>query len=311
MGRAGRRSNRKSNRGNSRRGSTRGRTGGGLTPMNDTVTLTGSDILSTLYQTTASVPQPVFNNTSNFIALRPAVLADRIANMAALYSKYRLMNMRITFKSVLASTYSGSIALGVLDDAPLSNYTGNILTFDQVVNLRRSQDSNVWKDFSFTWRTLDGSKWYDTNTSGSDVRFTTPATLFGAVSVNTAGPTVGLVIGTVRLEYRIQFSGAIPVILPSLTKLITDLEQKANSFEINDPEKEQPVEGGDPQKTTVRLESEALTPSGFLQVHETRLLSGVSNNTNSVDVKSGHRPAHFSSYCCALNEHSGGTPRTT
>lgn len=182
---------------------------------NDTIVVKGNDILTSIISTAGNPSSPFAG--SNFIPLKPSVFGDRVLVVASVYSRWKINKLQLIFKSIVSSSTNGALALGLLDDADVSNFTGNITSFDQVVNLRDSQDSNIWKDFVVDYRPVDPKKWYYTNTSGGSERFTVPATIFGWFN---GGLVSGTNYGNIRLQYELIFKGATPVVTPSLLRVL-------------------------------------------------------------------------------------------
>jgi hypothetical protein len=185
----------------------------------DSIILRGNEIIAQIRSGTVSNNLPI-NNTSTNIGLKPYSFGDRVALLASVYTRYRIKSITFSYKTHVGSTINGALALGVADDSNTSDIVGNIGgIYDNVVNLRCSNDSVVWKDFSFDWIPLDPKKWYYTDTSGRDPTFETQGTLLAAYDVNR---TDNLYLGEIRARYVVEFEGAKPVYAANLQSTKND-----------------------------------------------------------------------------------------
>jgi hypothetical protein len=152
------------------------------------------------------------------IKLDPLSLSDRPAAVAAAFQRYRIVRMVLRFRSSLPSNVAGHVYTGVIDDA---SDTTAITTGDQVLNLRTSQSSDVWKDHTLIFTPVDPSKWYYINaeSSTSDQRFITQATFaIGSSQITIYGQTTGspeivplpvsVPVAEVDVDYHYVFDGA-------------------------------------------------------------------------------------------------------
>jgi len=200
----------------SRRNRSRRRTRRTRGGKSDSIILKGHEVVFNIFVSSPNtVNAPIAGNTT-YYDVKPAALMDRVGYAAAIYSRYRIKNIRLRYKTSSATTTRGALAIGFLDDAAESNFTGNILTFDQIINLRCSQDDSLWKDFTVNWTPLDPKKWYYTNTSASDNRFSSPCTIFAAFDLTAISGTAATYLGSCRIDYAIEFMGATPYVLTSL-----------------------------------------------------------------------------------------------
>jgi hypothetical protein len=187
--------------------------------QSDSVHFKGSDILANIsYVNAGTGPILIGSSSSYSVDLRPGVLSDRVKVEASIFSRWRINWLKITYKSFAPSSIYGSLAMGILDDAVTFDANSTYNTFDSVVNLRRSADSNLWKSFALTWKPLDPLKWYytDNNPSG-DLRFSSPCSLYAAFSTPVTNYTANN-YGSIRVDYSITFSGATPTV--SISKLL-------------------------------------------------------------------------------------------
>lgn len=96
--------------------------------------------------------------------------------------------------------------MGVLDDAVETGGTANPTTRDQIVNLRRAKENNVWKSMTLNWTPLDNEKWYylaySTN-STEDTRFLYPCVF----NYQFTGPSLDG-FSVVDIDYVVEFAGA-------------------------------------------------------------------------------------------------------
>jgi len=185
-------------------------------PRGDAIWMKGSEILFNIAQVAANTGPIQYQGTNSYsFDVRPATLSDRVQIAGSIYSRYRIKRLKLIYKSTVPSTTNGALAIGVLDDANVSNSVGHINNYDTVVNLRRSNDNNLWRNFIVTWRPLDPLKWYYTDSSGSDNRFSSPCSIFASFD---STPGANSVFGSVRLEYLVEFEGATPQVVPSLKR---------------------------------------------------------------------------------------------
>jgi hypothetical protein len=174
----------------------------------DNIILKGQEILTVIRSNATSTNLP-FNGTTTYLGLKPYTFGDRVTAVANVYTRYRYRSLRFEYKTHVGSTTVGALALGVADDSNNTDIAGNIGgIYDPVVNLRCSGDNALWKNFTFMWTPLDKSKWYYTDTSGTDPRFDTQACILAAFDVNR---TDNLLLGEIRVHYVVEFMGAKPV----------------------------------------------------------------------------------------------------
>jgi len=178
----------------------------------------GSEIIANIILTSNTSNNPI-GGTTTYFDLKPYNFGDRVIYEAALFAKFRLLRLKVTYESLATSTATGQIAIGILDDASESNFTGNILTYDQVTNLGTSLDTSVWKNKSLVWRPLDREKWYYTDTTGSDLRFTSPASLYASFSDITLSQAQKY--GALRVDYVFEFSCPTPFVAVSMADKIS------------------------------------------------------------------------------------------
>jgi len=165
----------------------------------------------------------VSTNGSGIIALasenlNPLTLGDRPAAVAAAFLRYKFKWVKFYWKSRLSSAYSGKLFMGVADD--IINTT-NPSTGDQVLNLRTSQETAVWKNSVMTWIPPDRMNWYYVNAdSVAEPRLVDQGAFFligdataiqFASAVTTTLSQASLVsglVGEVDIEYCIVFDSA-------------------------------------------------------------------------------------------------------
>jgi hypothetical protein len=96
--------------------------------------------------------------------------------------------------------------MGVSDDT--DSTSTSISTRDQILNLRRSVETAVYRNCNLTWSPIDKEKWYYINaeSTNSDLRMTVPATL-----VYNINATITFAPGFIDVQYVIEFEGATVV----------------------------------------------------------------------------------------------------
>jgi hypothetical protein len=135
-----------------------------------------------------------------------------VGTVSTVFTRFRIKNLRFSYRNFVGSTQAGMITYGVLDDDAAIGGTSYIPnTRDQILNLRRSCETNVWKNNSLQWSPLDKSKWYYTNSDEAaigDDRFTVPGTLVALVTNEGGSASTGFI----DVVYTIEFSGGqLPV----------------------------------------------------------------------------------------------------
>jgi hypothetical protein len=140
-----------------------------------------------------------------------ASLGDRPAAVGATFLRYRYVSLRFIYRSATSSATNatnlqlGNLVIGVSDDVAFASGP----TADQILNLRTSRQTSIFRDVSFEWRPVDRSKWYyvGADPTTSDARFTTPGSFAIATDV-AVGTTTAFTAGTIDVEYAIEFEGA-------------------------------------------------------------------------------------------------------
>jgi len=183
------------------------RNGGNSIRIQSTTTLLpGKEVLAQINTTGAGF---VSINVTN---LNPLLFNDRVAQVAAAFNRFRIRKLVFTFKSRLASVYSGKLFFGVSDDPDV---VATPSTGDQVLNLRSSRETAIWKTASVSYSPIDRSKWYYIRAEGSggDVRLTSTGAFYfisdaSAITVNGTAITAVTLVGDMQVEYLYEFDGA-------------------------------------------------------------------------------------------------------
>jgi hypothetical protein len=141
-----------------------------------------------------------------------AALGQRAAAFGSLYSRYRIRSIQFTYIPVVGTSVNGAIALGVIDDQVDADNATTISNYLPVTQLRTSLNTQVYQKAMMTYRPVDPNKWYYTdrvNTAANVDRFGTQISLAGQASA--AALNGNSALGSLRLDYVIEFEGAIPV----------------------------------------------------------------------------------------------------
>jgi len=142
--------------------------------------------------------------------LDPLTVGDRPAVLAGIFERYKIVKMVLRWRSSVPTTVGGHIYAGVHDDANSTSTT--VTTADQVLNLRTSNSSDAFKDFTLNYVPVDQDKWYyvQAESSNSDPRFITQSTLYLVSSplVAVGGTWDSLPVGEIDVTYHYVFDGA-------------------------------------------------------------------------------------------------------
>lgn len=146
-----------------------------------------------------STPAPI-------IAMNPISLGGRAATLNTLFSQFRFKYIRIKYLSVASGVFVNSV-ISLLDDASIAE--GDAPTTMAAMLEQRCSSSQLAGTTIPTfldWSPTDQKKWFYTfgGSSGSDLRLTVPAILYGATSAS----------GSINLEidYSVTFKGAVDVL---------------------------------------------------------------------------------------------------
>jgi len=150
------------------------------------------------------------------LPLDPVALGQRLGTMATIFERYRIVSLRIKYRTSLPTVFQGFLAMGVHDDATSATVP---TTQTQVINYRCSAEAPIWKDFSLVYTPVDSTKWYYCNAdAANDLRFVQPAVLYyiGTTSVGnySTGTLTGLAssaVGLVEMDFIYDFVGATSI----------------------------------------------------------------------------------------------------
>jgi len=196
----GRNNNRSKGRANGRTRSNGKRQGGRATE--DIINVKGQLVLPTLSG----------SSSGNFLTMKlaPDTMGDRPLQFANLFSRYRFTSVVLHYVPITNTNTVGALAFGFVDDTSVVDINSPL--YAAVTAMRRSIQSQSYQKCSLRWKPLDPLKWYYTSlesaTSPQDTRFTTQLSLFVS---GTNFVTTSTVLGTIIVEYNIQFAGAMPV----------------------------------------------------------------------------------------------------
>jgi hypothetical protein len=146
-----------------------------------------------------STPAPI-------IAMNPISLGGRAATLNTLFSQFRFKYIRIKYLSVASGVFVNSV-ISLLDDASIAE--GDAPTTMAAMLEQRCSSSQLAGTTIPTfldWSPTDQKKWFYTfgGSSGSDLRLTVPAILYGATS---AAGSINL-----EIDYSVTFKGAVDVL---------------------------------------------------------------------------------------------------
>jgi hypothetical protein len=170
-----------------------------LANRSDTVTVTAKFL---------SPPLNVVSGTTSTLGITPENLGDRLAALAKLYARFRILKWTMGVVLATSSVPDGTpIVFGIQDD--VSTEGGSVpqpTTFDDIFALRCSAITSVGttlRDPVLYWKPADLTRWYYTNqgSSGTETRLVYPGTL--CVQAGTSISAVSFC-----MYYTIQFSGA-------------------------------------------------------------------------------------------------------
>lgn len=135
--------------------------------------------------------------------LNPTGIGDRLNTIGALFQRFRVNRVRCYYKSGVATTNSGNLVMGVIDDVGEAT---TVTTADQVMNLRVKAEGKFYSNFGVSWSPMDKSKWYYTAPDNSnDDRFQTPGTFVMLSDLPTNGAAGA--VGTLYIDYDVEFAG--------------------------------------------------------------------------------------------------------
>lgn len=167
-------------------------------PRSDAIILTGRQRLSTLTASGSGV-------LGYTLQVLPSNISDRMGGIGQYFTRYRIKSLTVKYISACASTLPGSFVLGFVDD---TNELGTGLNADQILNLRKSVESPVWRNTSLSWTPLDNSKWYYTlndESAGIGERFSIPCEI---VLISDVATSDNNITGVLELFYSVEFAGA-------------------------------------------------------------------------------------------------------
>jgi len=146
-----------------------------------------------------STPAPI-------IAMNPVSLGGRANTLNSLFSQFRFKYIRIKYLSVASGVFINSV-ISLLDDASIAE--GDAPTTLAAMLEQRCSSSQLAGTTIPTfldWSPTDPKKWFYTfaGSSGSDLRLTVPAILYGATS---AAGSINL-----EIDYSVSFKGAVDVL---------------------------------------------------------------------------------------------------
>jgi len=188
----------------------------------DRITEKGHLIIGPL-ATTASSGGLFGGSGAPSIELTLANLGQRPAAFGSLYSRYKIRQIDFTYIPTTGSATAGAIALGLIDDEIEADNTATVSNFTAVTQCRTSLNTQVWQKAMMTYRPVDPRKWYYTDkvsTNGTTDRFATQVSLVG--QANQANLNTNLNLGYLRLDYQIQFEGAIATTTDNLNTNINN-----------------------------------------------------------------------------------------
>jgi len=151
---------------------------------------------------------PASGTSSTGFAFNLANLGPRVSTISALFTRFRIIALRIRFVPTVGSTTAGLLTLGVVDDTD-TVATGTTISPEQC---RISSENSIWRNVTLYWEPIDKEKWYYTSNSTvsdttPDPRLTTPATLVMATG---GGAPVSTLVGNIYVDYEIVLKGATP-----------------------------------------------------------------------------------------------------
>jgi len=175
----------------------------------DIIVEKGHLIFSTL--ATGATHQALFSGGSP-INLTLNNLSDRAAALGKLFERWQLLQLTVTYFPTVASTVSGAIAVGIIDEVVEPDDNGVITSFAAATSCRTSLNTQVFAPASMTWRPVDKSKIYYCDSvsavaNAPEYRFSAPASIFAFGS--SAALNGNATLGYLRFDYVIKFMGAI------------------------------------------------------------------------------------------------------
>jgi len=212
-----------------RKGRRRGGSGGGGGNMvarggmvefkstKDTITVKGHQLFSNFLGTTAG-SGGLLGSGNGITELALSVLGQRALAFGELFARYRIKQIEFTYIPIVGSSVNGAIALGIIDDEVDTDNTSTIANYLAVTQLRTSLNTQVWQKSYMKYVPVDPKKWYYTDRvvgSSTTDRFATQVSLAGQATAAGLNGNSGL--GSLRMDYVIQYEGAVPLTVDTLT----------------------------------------------------------------------------------------------
>jgi len=200
--------------------------------LRDNNVVRGHQIVGPLATTTNS--GGLLGSGTGSIELTLANFGGRPQAFAGLYSRYRYKRLALTYIPVVATTVTGAVAFGIIDDELDAENNSTVSSFATVTQLRTSMNTQVWQKAEMSWIPVDPKKWYytdKTTTSGTTDRFSAQITL--AAQANAPNLNSNGTLGYLRVDYAIEFEGGLPVTNVNLAEAATHVQHMEHTPPLN------------------------------------------------------------------------------